>query len=77
VLGAVSGNPGAAGTGLLAATKQSMTSRFREVRRVKAVKKRHGIYLNEALTRNQIYAEPEDFDYVRDYILWRCQKKKR
>lgn len=72
VMGAASGNPGMAGAGLLAASKQSMTSYFKKVRHIKVAERRHVIYIGGALERNQVYASKEDFEFVRDYIVARC-----
>lgn len=71
-LGAASGNPGIAGAGLLAASKQSVTSHFKKVRRIKVVERRYVIYLGGALERNQVYTSKEDFKFVRDFIVSHC-----
>lgn len=67
--GVLTRNPTGAATGLLAATKNSMYSRFSKVRSVKIREKRNVIYLNEFLNHNQVYCSKEDFDFVKDYIL--------
>ena len=53
-----------------------MTSEFRVVRKVKAVRWMHLIMVNEFLSRNQVYVEDEDFDFVYDYISKHCPKAK-
>ena len=68
VAAAVSGRPGMAGAGMLAATRTSMYSDFRKVRKVKANRAMHTIYVNELLWRNQVYAEDADFDFVLHFI---------
>jgi len=73
-LGAAAGNPTVTGAGLLSATRQSLTTRFSSVRRIKIVKRRHVIYLAEAFTRNQVYAESDDFDQICEFILSHCPK---
>ena len=75
--GALSGNLTTAGAGLLAATKSESRSRFSEVRKVKVLRAFHTIKVNELLEHNQVYAEPEDFDFVLQYILARVPEKAR
>ena len=65
---AASGRPGMAGAGVLAATRTTMYSDFKRVRKVKVNRAMHTIYVNELLGRNQVYAEDADFDFVLSYI---------
>ena len=74
--GTASGNAGRVGTGILAATRDSSTSEFKNVRKVKAVRRRHVIYVNQLLAHNQVYAQDEDFDFVRNYIVEHCPNAK-
>jgi hypothetical protein len=67
--GALAGNAQTAGAGLLAASRKNLYSDFGKVRRVVVNESRSVIYLNEALNRNQVYAAPADFAFVRDHIL--------
>lgn len=69
--GAVEGSPSIAGTGILAGSRRSMTTRFDFVNKIKIKRCRHVIYLHEGLSWNQIYAPPDSFDAVLDYILSR------
>lgn len=57
------------GAALLAMTRDRTTSRFASVRTVKVSRRYHTIKLNERLMHNQVYAAPEDFDFVLDHIL--------
>ena len=66
--GVVAGKPGAAGTGLLAATKNEQATEFSKVKRMRALKAFHTIKLDGLLNHNQIYVEPEDYDFVLEYI---------
>ena len=66
--GAAAGKPGMAGTGLLAATKNEQATEFSKVKRMRSFKAFHTIKLDSLLNHNQIYAEPEDFDFVLEYI---------
>ena len=74
--GAAAGNFSTAGSGLLAATRDSSSSFFPAVRKVKAVRRRHVIYVNQLLNHNQVYAEDEDFEFVRNWIVSHCPKAK-
>lgn len=73
--GAAAGNPSAAGAGILGAAKNVQTTRFKKVKLVSVKERRHVIYLNETANLNQIYADPADFAFVRDYILARVSGK--
>ena len=66
--GAAAGKPGAAGTGLLAATKNVQATEFSKVRRMRSLRTFHTIKLDGLLNHNQVYAPPEDYDFVLDYI---------
>ena len=66
--GAAAGRPTVAGAGMLSATRSSMYTKFSAVRKVKENRGRHTIYVNELLSRNQVYAEDADFDFVLNYI---------
>lgn len=73
-VGLASGNPTVAGAGLLSATKSTQKSIFKNVRKIVVREGRHVIYLNDTNGFNQIYATPEDFPFIRDFILSRCTK---
>ncbi len=62
--GLVAGNPTTVGSALLAKTNNSMYTDFGDVIRLKAVKERNVIYINN----NQVYVRDEDFDFVWNYI---------
>ena len=76
LVGLAAKRPTTAGAGLLAATKQASTSEFQHVRKVKAYPRRHLIKVNQPLSKNQVYVEAEDFDFVLDWIRTRCPKLK-
>ena len=76
MMGIAAGKPGMAGTGLLAATKNEQATEFRIVKRMRSFRAFHTIKLDGLLNHNQIYAQPEDYDFVLDYISKRIPKKK-
>lgn len=70
--GIAGGSPQTAGAGLLAASRQSLHTTFAKVRKIRIDERRGVIHLAEKLARNQVYAAPEDFAFVRDFILSHC-----
>ena len=70
--GMASGKPGAAGSGLLAATRNELYSSFSNVRRISVRRTYHAIKLNAPLNHNQVYVSPEDFDFVLSFITERA-----
>ncbi len=71
--GAAAGSPGTVGAGLLAGSKKSSYSEFKSVKKIIAKPKRHVIYVNESLEHNQVYANKEDFEQVKTYIIEHCK----
>ena len=74
--GIAGGRIGTVGTGMLAAARTSMLTYFDDVKELEILPKEHLIRLNETLSRNQVYAEDEDFAFVADYIKNRCRNAK-
>ena len=74
--GIASGRIGTVGTGLIAASRSVSSSDFHNVRKVKAVRRRHVIYVNQLLGHNQVYAEDADFDFVKEFIAAHCPNAK-
>ncbi len=72
--GAAAGKPGTVGTGLLAAAKKEQATEFRTVKCLRSFRSFHTIKLDSLLSHNQIYASPEDYDFVLEYISRRIQK---
>ena len=62
---------------MLAAAEYAGVTAFSEVSRVKTCPECDVINLYEWLTMNQIYVNPEDYAFVRDYILARVPEKAR
>ena len=75
MVGAAAGKPGAAGAGLLAATKNEQATEFSKVKRRRVFRAFHTIKLDSLLNHNQIYVESVDYDFVLDYISKRIPKK--
>lgn len=74
--GAFAGDPAVAGAGMLASSRQSMTSTFRDVRRI-AGRRQHGvIYIRERLDHNQVYVTDDQYDFVYNYLTAHCPKAK-
>ena len=74
--GVAGGNLSTMGTGVLAAARTSMYTDFEAVKELEILPKQHLIRLNETLSRNQVYADDEDFAFVADYIIARCRNAK-
>lgn len=73
--GAAAKNPTAVGAGMMSGSKTSSYSEFSKVRKVRVYPVMNVIKLNAPLNKNQVYASKEDFDFVRDYIIERVNKK--
>lgn len=69
--GAASGRLTTVGAGINSA-RTEMYSDFSRVRKVKAFHALNLIKVNGRLSRNQIYASKEDFEFVKKYIKERC-----
>lgn len=76
IAGLAGGRPGVVGTGMLASARTSMYTRFDSVKELEILPKQHLIRLNEKLSRNQVYAEDEDFAFVADYLKAHCKYAK-
>ncbi|MDO4510336.1 MAG: hypothetical protein Q4B68_00780 [Bacteroidales bacterium] len=74
-LGAARGSLSGMGTSALAGARSEMYSEFGVVKSVEVYRRRGVIKVNALLNYNQVYAAPEDFDWVLQYILDRIPKK--
>lgn len=74
--GAAAGKPGVAGSGILAGSRQSLSSAWSAVRKVRAYPDLNLIEVNGLLTRNQVYVDDEHFEFVRNYIVEHCGNAK-
>ncbi len=70
-------NVSAAGAGVLAGSTQSIYSAFSGVNKLVPLKRHDCIKISGLFARNQIYATPEQFNFVWAYIVQRCPKAKK
>ena len=75
-VGLMARNFATAGAGVLAMSKSTSTSEFKNVTVLKVRRRRHTIHVNQLLDKNQVYAEDADFDFVEQFIRERCVKAK-
>ena len=75
MIGAATGSLSAAGSGLLAATRDSLSTDFDKVKKVRISRSRHIIYVNAPFSHNQVYVSDEDFEFVKNYILEHIPKE--
>lgn len=73
--GLMARRPGVAGAGMLAARTTMVTS-FSSVKKIKAVRRSNLIKVNETLSRNQVYVDEQDFDFVYQFICQHCPNAK-
>ena len=72
LVGSATGNHTLKGIGSLNASGGSLYSSFRNVRKIKADRKKGVIALNGRFLRNQVYVDDENFDFVYQFIRERC-----
>ena len=75
-MGAVSGNISAIAAGINSATHDSLATDFKLVKSIKPIRKFNTVKVNSPFSKNQIYVEKEDFDFVLEYIKKRVEEKK-
>lgn len=76
LLGMMTGNIGTVGTGLLAGSKQSMSSDWDKVKSVISYPKKNIIKVNGLFNKNQIYVSNKDFEFVRHFVEEHCRNAK-
>lgn len=69
IAGAAAGDPGVAGTGILAGSRNSMYSGFGSPAKVRAFPRQDTIKIDRTFSHNQVYAGDADFDFVYRYII--------
>ena len=72
IVGLLARRPGVAGAGMMAASNTSKSTAFSNVRKVKAIRWMNTIKVNERFSKNRVYVDNEDFDFVYNYISSRC-----
>ncbi len=70
--GVLTGNITGAGQGLLAASKQSSISTWKDVTKVRVNRNKNTIYVNQPMSHNQIYVDDADFDFVEQFVRSHC-----
>ncbi len=69
LMGLATANPTVAGAGLIAGSRQSLYTNFKNVNAVKVIRKKNTIKLRSSLfIHNQVYTAPQDFDQVLAFI---------
>lgn len=76
LVGLFAKRPSTMGAGMLSTVKNSSTSEFSKVRRVRSRRWLHTIKVNQLLERNQIYVPKEDYNFVYDFIKSHCPNLK-
>ena len=66
------GTPTAAGAGILAASRNSLYTAFEKVRSIKPLPRQHLIKVNAPMSKNQVYVEDQDYQFVLDFIRSHC-----
>ncbi len=73
--GVVAGNPGLMGASLLAMSKKQWYSAFQSIRKVINYQRKGVMKLICGnLTRNLIYTQPADFEFVKQFIVAHCRE---
>ena len=66
-----------AGMAGINAQRTEMYSEFSKVKKVKPCPRRRLIKVNGVLSHNQVYAQKEDFEFVKNYIISHCPNIKK
>ncbi len=77
LVGAATGKPGVAGSGVLAASRSTLTSELANVERLIPCRRLHLIKVNQLLNKNRVFVPDEDFDFVYDFLCQHCPKAKK
>ena len=74
--GLAAGSLGAAGAGVLAASRSSMVSSFQSVKRLIGNRRFNRIKVNATFNKNRVYVEDDAFMWVYEFIRSRCPNAK-
>ena len=77
LVGAVAGKPGVMGSGVLAASRYTLTSELANVERLIPRRRLNLIKVNQLLFKNRVFVPDEDFDFVYDFLCQHCLKAKK
>ncbi len=77
MVGGAAGKPGVVGSGLLAASRSTLTSNLVDVARLKPCRRYNLIKVNQLLNKNRIFVPDEDFDFVYNFLCQHCPKAKK
>ena len=75
-MGLAQGKPSMVGLGLDAAVRDMRTSELKKVQRLRVCRRRHTIYVDQGMNKNQVYAGEGDFDFVERFLKERCVNAK-
>ena len=70
--GGAGGGLGMVGMGALIATRTSMTTSLDNVRRLIPRRRMNLIKVNERFSRNRVFVDDDDFDFVYDFLRQHC-----
>ena len=74
--GALSGNMTTVGIGMTSARKTSMHTSFAGTKKLKGVARKGLIKMDALFSHDRTYCEPEDFNFVWNYVKSRCESAK-
>lgn len=75
--GLAGGRVGTIGTGMLAASRTTMTTELKHVRRVVPRRWMNTIKVNQLLDKNRVYVKKQDFDFVYQFLCEHCVNRKK
>ena len=70
--GLLAKRPSSVGTGMITAAHTKTISTFEDVILVKAVRQFNMIKVNEKFTKNRVYVNSDDYDFILDFIVKHC-----
>ena len=77
LMGLATGKPSMVGAGLLAASKNKLSSTLADVSKLVPRRWMNMIKVNQLLNKNRVYVPDEDFDFVYQFLCQHCPKAKR
>ena len=77
MVGGAAGKPDVVGSGLLAASRSTLTSDFVDVTRLIPCRCNNLIKVNQLLSKNRVFVPDEDFDFVYNYLCQHCPRAKK